>query len=164
MKWFNFWALPRLIFCTLQDAVMGLCRKKSSTQPWPAIPSSFTKGFGILFFSQYVNTHTPSIFKAMEYPVWASLISWITLSPALVKEQCSSPLWIYSAYFQPDMLQKSSGLDNIWQQRQLIICFLLTTISGGARREFSFILTVISHNYFRVQFTILLMFVFSIII
>jgi hypothetical protein len=120
-----------------------------------------------LFFSQYVNTHTPSIFKAMEYPVWASLISWITLSAALVKEQCSSPLWIYSAYFKPDMLQKSSGLDNVWQQCPLIICFLLTTIStggGGARRKFSFILTVISHNYFRVQFTILLMFVFSIII
>ena len=54
---------------------MGLRRKKNpSTQARRAIPFSFANGFGILFFSQYVNTHILSIYKFMGHPVRASLI------------------------------------------------------------------------------------------
>jgi hypothetical protein len=42
---------------------------KPSTQARPAIPVTLNNGFGILFFSQYVNVHVISIFEVMGHSV-----------------------------------------------------------------------------------------------
>ena len=101
----------RLRFCDSWYTFMGL-RCKTSTQARPAISFSFTNAFGMLFFSEYVNTYIVSILEFMGYPVWACLI--ILLDNFF---SCCGESTVFLPSLDLLCLFTFSGLYNGWQQR-----------------------------------------------